>query len=841
MLQWWGTNMNALLRASLAPPVFESEERTQEARTLHRVIWTIVGAATFFLGMLILQQPATFLRRVESIVVVLAVGLIALELNRRGRTRTASWLLVGGLVALLAWRTFSSGGISAPQTNGFAIMVLVGGVLLGTRGGIIVAIACTILGLAMVVAVRDGLLPASELTFTPISIWLYSCIWTTLAVILMHQISSALRRSLRRAEAELAERQQAQARLEASHNQQAETLYLLGERVKEMRLLHQSARLMQRSDTTLDALLSEWVALIPDAWQFPECCSARISYGGIVASTPGWRHSPWRQFAGFTTTEGAGVLEVVYLEERPPADEGPFLTEERSLLESLTEMLVNYIELRRHRTGLEELVARRTAELRAAKDEADRANRAKGQFLATMSHEIRTPMNAILGYAQLLKRDRTLHAPQRSKVDVILSSGDHLLALINNVLDMSKIEAGRATLALQPVDLRQLLLGVEQMFAPLADTKGLILAFEIPNHLPRGLNLDPGKIRQVLINLVGNAIKFTTTGRIIVRASSVRLPRGAWGIAILVEDSGPGIEAEDLPRIFGAFEQLGLGMHVGGSGLGLAISREFARLMEGDLSVTSATGVGSTFRFTFKATESSVTEAVHADETRLPVGLLANQPQPRILVVDDQRANREIANELLSEIGFDVRMTSTGEEAIEVHDAWHPHLILMDLQMPGIGGIEAVRRLRRAGSPAVIVAFTAASLENAIEESEKAGANAIILKPYREQDLLRSIGEWLGVKYTYDDDDHAVQASPAADRGAALEETSFANVPVHLTDELRTAALQARATRIEQLAEQIGEHSSAAAAQIRALAREFQYDGIVAALDKDAPGAAPPA
>ena len=248
----------------------------------------------------------------------------------------------------------------------------------------------------------------------------------------------------------------------------------LGDRVKELRLLHAVARLLQRDRPFDRALLEELVALIPTGWQYPECCEARIVYGGLEVASPGWRDSPWTQSTSFATSDGNGLIEVAYVEERPASAEGPFLLDERTLLDSVAETLVAYLELRKHRSASKRSWRDRTTELRAAKEAAESASRAKSAFLANMSHEIRTPMNAILGYAQLLRaRPGPGRASRSRRSTIIHSSGDHLLTLINDILEMSKIEAGRATLVVEPFDLRELLNDVRLMFRELTEKKGL--------------------------------------------------------------------------------------------------------------------------------------------------------------------------------------------------------------------------------------------------------------------------------------------------------------------------------------------------------------------------------
>jgi signal transduction histidine kinase/FixJ family two-component response regulator len=800
-------------------PSLASEEATQRARTFFRVSWASFAVVAFFLGVLGLAQPETAVRRATNIAFLLAVNLPLLALNRRGYTKLASWLLVAALGTLVVFRSYSAGGIGAPVITLFFYVSMVAGVLLGTRGGAVSALVLGVAGLALVLMQQANTLPPPRITYTPVALWLFSCMALSLTVVLYHQITMALTGSARRADAAEAQRER--------------LVHDLGERVKELKLLHSAARLLQH-DRPLDAaLFQELVGQIPDAWQFPECCEARISFGDIRAQTPGWSNSAWMQTQSFSTSLGIGLIEVVYLEQRPPEAEGPFLVEERSLLQSLAEIIVSYVELRSHREGLEELVATRTRELSAAKDEAERASRAKSTFLATMSHEIRTPMNAVLGYAQLLLRDASIEASQRQKVNAILSSGEHLLSLINDVLEMSKIEAGRVELVPEPFELRKLLGSVDEMCSGLARARGLTLTFEVLPTVPAVIVADPGKVRQVVINLLSNALKFTVTGGVRVRASARLAREREHQVEIAVIDTGPGIDADDMVRIFGKFEQTRAGTRGGGTGLGLSIGRSLARMMDGDLTVQSALGQGSNFSFRFGAREVAAASE-HASPRRLVTGLRFAGARPKLLVVDDQADNLALAVELLQKVGFETRAASSGEAALEVHDSWRPNLVLTDLRMPGMGGIELLRRLKAAGSTSVLVAFTASGFFELEEEARRAGASDVLLKPYREAELLERLAKLLAVELVYQSSASLKPIAPTPARVDALG-ALFAGVPRQLLDQLKAALIQARAVRIEQLAAEISAYSPDAAAQVRALATDFRYAELASALEPPNP------
>jgi PAS domain S-box-containing protein len=389
--------------------------------------------------------------------------------------------------------------------------------------------------------------------------------------------------------------------------------------------------------------------------------------------------------------------------------------------------------------------------MQAAKEAADAANRSKSRFLASVSHEFRTPLNGILGYTQILNRDAQLTERQREGVRVIHESADHLLALINDVLDLSKIEAGRLELEQADFDLPAFAAGVEQVFLPRAREKNLLLETAVAADVPRYVRGDEQRLRQIVYNLVGNAVKFTARGGVVF---SVR--RSANGrINFSVSDTGPGIAKEHFAIIFEPFTQLReSGAAATGTGLGLGISRSLVERMGGKLVVESGTDWGTRFSFEIELPTSAL-------ET-LPVAVVARRvlgyegARRRVLAVDDNAANRSVMTGMLSPLGFELTEAATGEEALAKAASVQPDLILMDLRLPsGIDGLEATRRLRAGplGSRVKIIAVSASAYDLDRHECFAAGCDDFLAKPFREEALWAAIGRALQLKWIYADEE----------------------------------------------------------------------------------------
>jgi len=422
----------------------------------------------------------------------------------------------------------------------------------------------------------------------------------------------------------------------------------------------------------------------------------------------------------------------------------------RSIARHSAQLQASNDELRRHRDHLEELVAERTAAWQSAAAQAQGASRAKTQFLSNMSHELRTPMNAILGFSALVRRMPGLPPAQQQNLDIISRSGAHLLSLINDVLDMSKIEAGRTTLDLAPFDLHATVRDVVDLMQERAESRGLQLQVQQSSQVPRCVRGDQGKLRQVLINLLSNAIKFTMRGSVVLGLET----RPDGQLRFRVADSGPGIAPEHAARVFEPFVQVGNQSEQKGTGLGLTITRQFVQLMEGSIRLDSTVGVGSVFQVDLPLPPANVADLPATAGTSLRVQRLApDQPTWRILVVEDQPDNALLIERLLEAVGFQVQVARDGASGVAAFSQWRPHFIWMDRRMPGMDGSEACRRIRAlpGGEQVCIVGLTASILPEDRGALLAAGMDEILCKPYRESELFDCMARLLGTRYRYEE------------------------------------------------------------------------------------------
>ncbi len=479
---------------------------------------------------------------------------------------------------------------------------------------------------------------------------------------------------------------------------------------------------------------------------------------------------------------------------------------------------------------LEDITARKQFEedLQRARDAAEAANRAKSAFLASMSHELRTPLNAILGFTQLMVRDPALAPDQRENLEIINRSGQHLLSLINDVLEMSKIESGRTRLFEQSFDFYRLLEDLENMFSLRADNKGLQLTFERAEDVPRYLRADESKLRQVLINLLGNAVKFTEQGEVRLKVTYRAAPHPRLYFA--VHDTGPGISAEELEIIFDPFVQTQSGLRSQeGTGLGLPISREFVRMMGGDIGVDSTPGVGSTFYFDIPITLANAEDVEEVKPRRRVVGLAEGQPTYRMLVVEDKWANRKLLVRLLQPLGFEIREATNGQEALEIWESWRPHVVWMDMRMPVMDGYEATRRIKATaqGQATIVIAITASAFEEDRKLILSEGCDDFIRKPFQEWEIYDRLERHLGVRFIYEEE--RLSSGPAPEESQrVLRGEALAALPESWRASLREAALQADAEWVLRLADEVP--ASPVAEALRALVRDFRFDLILEAL-----------
>lgn len=464
------------------------------------------------------------------------------------------------------------------------------------------------------------------------------------------------------------------------------------------------------------------------------------------------------------------------------------------------------------------------AALVKAKLNAELANKSKSIFLANMSHEIRTPLNAIIGFSQLMNRDKQLSDSQKEYNVSIIRAGEHLLALINDILELSKVEAGRVELNPTNVDLHILLDDIQMIFKERAKSKSLQFICEKSDDLPRYVLIDESKLRQIFVNLIGNALKFTDEGGIAVRSRVDRIDEETSQLIVEIQDSGPGIAENEIHKLFKHFEQTSSGIDKGsGTGLGLALSRELAILMGGNITVSSEVGKGSVFTFHVLIKKGD-SDQVKANSPRSIKCIDKGDEIYRILVVDDKEENLKVAVTLLQLVGFETNEAVNGEDAISKFEAWNPDLILMDMRMPVMDGYEATRRIKSTekGMRTPIVALTASTFEDELKHIDSLGMQGYIRKPFREHELFSTLGKILGITYIYDDETPVSESKYLNNQDALIDD--LAKLPNRLVLKMKQALAVADLDLIIELINSMEDDNPELARQLMNLAVNYNYD-----------------
>jgi signal transduction histidine kinase/CheY-like chemotaxis protein len=476
-------------------------------------------------------------------------------------------------------------------------------------------------------------------------------------------------------------------------------------------------------------------------------------------------------------------------------------------------------ELKNYQQHLEQLVTERTAELELAKTTAESANRAKSVFLSNMSHELRTPLNAILGFSQLMEHDSALSPQHKIELNTINRAGKHLLALINDVLEISRIEAGRTTVINAPFDFNEMLTTICDIVRVRADMKGLVFSVEHNGCLPHFVLGDEHHLRQVLINLLTNAVKYTDKGSVVLRLTPLENH-----LHFEVTDTGAGISDEDQTKIFQAFYQCEFGISKGdGTGLGLAISQEFVHLMGDKIKVSSTVGQGSTFEFTILLPETEAVAVSQKSQGHV-IHLSEGQAECRVLVAEDNSDNCLLLTCLLKNVGFEVLGVENGKKAVAAFQAWQPHFIWMDMRMPVMDGYEATKAIRALpnGKAVKIAALTASAFQEDRTAILAVGCDELLTKPLDENKLFQIMGRLLELEYRYSTDE-----TNTSKKEEQNEHVDFSVLSIEIRKELHHVAELLDVEAVLEIVEKLKTDYPRQANVLEALVLEFRFEQIL--------------
>lgn len=465
-----------------------------------------------------------------------------------------------------------------------------------------------------------------------------------------------------------------------------------------------------------------------------------------------------------------------------------------------------------------------------ARKAAEEANLAKSTFLANMSHELRTPLNSIIGFSQFMVHDPSLNPEQQEYMTLIMSSSEHLLTLINDILEMSKIEAGKQQLNVADFDLWEMLESLDSIYHANALNNNLEFKTLFAGDLPRYVSGDRGKLRQILVNLLSNAIKFTNEGTIRFIAEPLtdlaEVPND-YRIRFKVEDTGVGIQQEEMNILFEPFLQTESGQTTqSGTGLGLSISKKFAELMGGDIQVESVVGEGSCFTVEIQLAKALIEPEQSSKQSERVIHIAEGEPTYRILVVDDKWENRLMLVRMLQSVGFEVKDAENGKEALQIWKSWKPHLTWMDMRMPVMDGYEATRRIRQhpEGKEAKIIALTASAFDYERVKVMSIGCDDYLAKPFRESDLFDLMVKHLGVKFDYAEANQ--DSKVGTNQGDEAVIAGLNELADSLRSELEKAAANFNLKQVQNAAKKIADTNEYLAERILSYAREFDFRAI---------------